>query len=249
MSYDYSNTPQADFILKCNDGELKFTKYILYSIEHFKTLFDFNGIETKENCVTLKYSVETINCILNYIDKYNGRPILPDDVGNIFEAAHYFIIPDLLLACENIMIQNPKNSYIAIMDKYECKSRIKFLKSLVDQEKLEQGSIDLYRELFLIPEIDKIKLLESFARTKHEFDDSFRDILQTILKNSYDYYNAFMACRENGNEDHANYIARLSLAKWYKENTIPIFFGYNQMDPSDAKLKADIERRKKRKRV
>ena len=107
-----------------------------------------------------------------------------------------------------------------------------------------EGSIELYRELFKLPDIHPIKLLESFARDGHHLDSSFLVLLEPILRNSFDFSNAFSACWDNGNEQCANTIARAAMRQWHYDIMRKPRY---HIDPSETELKSDNERRKKRK--
>lgn len=183
IPFDYSNTSFADFTIRCPDGDLKFSRYILGKYGVFAGMLKFGGKEAAENVLESQFSRATMNTLLNHIDPVNGMPIIPADVLELTRAAHQYDITPLLGICKGEILANPRCSYLELTYELFPDLHESLLTILLQKNLLVNVTQEMYLELFQTH--DPMVVAVQYLRDGYAYDSKIKFDDTTMRPDDY----------------------------------------------------------------
>ncbi len=194
---DYSVETNMDVKLKCTNGKLWFSRYLLIQNEYFATILRLKCGATTQGADTNKevdrkapivikcaHSTQTMNYILNHLDPIRGARVFPENITELARAAHEFQMASVLAGCRRVMLESPKCEYLGLLDIFPDDDG-PLVAKLIDRELLINITAEYYLELFKQYEESVVKIARQYARDCHSYYDKIHINPEFLSPNDY----------------------------------------------------------------
>lgn len=149
----YTKMKYTDCVIRCQDRDLYFVKYLLAECEYFDKLFKFQEMDVSNIpsplIINADFPAITMTYILEYLAHYTIDSTNIDDLMLVFQAADFYGITNLQTICIDAMCADPDERYLEIQNYPNYEQNYKtILNKLFIQDRIHIYNSKIINDLF-----------------------------------------------------------------------------------------------------